>query len=45
MIFLDGFIGCVRVLNMGKKPRKRKNVDISQIPVYGDVQRNSCPVN
>ncbi|VDK44418.1 unnamed protein product [Anisakis simplex] len=41
----DSFIGCVRVINMGKKPRKRKNVDISQIAAFGDVQRNSCPVN
>ncbi|KAM3726093.1 Laminin-like protein [Dirofilaria immitis] len=41
----EGFLGCVRVLNMGKKPRKRKNIDFSQVPLFGDIMRNSCPVN
>ncbi|VBB28863.1 unnamed protein product [Acanthocheilonema viteae] len=41
----EGFLGCVRVLNMGKKPRKRKNVDLSQVSLFGDITRNSCPIN
>ncbi|VDK77336.1 unnamed protein product [Gongylonema pulchrum] len=41
----ESFVGCVRILNVGKKPRKRKNVDISQVPLVGDVTKNSCPVN
>ncbi|VDM17240.1 unnamed protein product, partial [Wuchereria bancrofti] len=41
----DGFLGCVRVLNMGKKPRKRKNIDLSQVSLFGDITENSCPVN
>ncbi|VDK75274.1 unnamed protein product [Litomosoides sigmodontis] len=41
----EGFLGCVRVLNMGKKPRKRKNIDLSQVSLFGDITKNSCPVN
>uniref|UniRef100_A0A915PQH1 Laminin subunit alpha n=1 Tax=Setaria digitata TaxID=48799 RepID=A0A915PQH1_9BILA len=41
----EGFVGCIRVLNMGKKPRKRKNIDLSQVSLFGDVTKNSCPVN
>uniref|UniRef100_A0A0R3RHL9 LAM_G_DOMAIN domain-containing protein n=1 Tax=Elaeophora elaphi TaxID=1147741 RepID=A0A0R3RHL9_9BILA len=41
----EGFLGCVRVLNMGKKPRKRKNIDLSQVSLFGDIAKNSCPVN
>lgn len=44
-LFLEGFLGCVRVLNVGKKPRKRKNVDLSQVSLFGDITKNSCPVN
>ncbi|VDM99456.1 unnamed protein product [Thelazia callipaeda] len=41
----EGFLGCVRVLNLGTKPRKRKNVDLTRVSLFGDVTRNSCPVN
>lgn len=43
--FLENFIGCVRVYNIGKKPRKKKNINIDTLPAYGDVIRNQCPVN
>ncbi|KAH7693505.1 laminin alpha, partial [Aphelenchoides avenae] len=43
---VDPYIGCVRVLSIGKKTRRRRrNVDLSSIELFGMTDRTSCPLN
>ncbi|KAK0397427.1 hypothetical protein QR680_002123 [Steinernema hermaphroditum] len=40
------FIGCVRILNISKMSRKRKNViNVAELSAFGDVNKKACPVN
>jgi len=41
---VDPYIGCVRILGIGKKQRKR-SVDLNEVVFFGAVDRNSCPLN
>jgi len=41
---VEPYIGCVRILNIGKKNRKRE-VDLSEMTLFGSVDRNFCPIN
>jgi len=42
--YSDGFHGCIRKLTMGKKPRRKKDLDVTQLEAHGDVNRESCPL-
>uniref|UniRef100_A0A915EQH0 Laminin G domain-containing protein n=1 Tax=Ditylenchus dipsaci TaxID=166011 RepID=A0A915EQH0_9BILA len=48
---VEPYIGCVRILSIGKKTRKRSSpptstsVDLSEMTLFGSVERNSCPLN
>uniref|UniRef100_A0A1I7XHB3 Laminin EGF-like domain-containing protein n=1 Tax=Heterorhabditis bacteriophora TaxID=37862 RepID=A0A1I7XHB3_HETBA len=45
----DGYVGCVRIINFGggkkEKERKKKQLDASKLDVYGNVNKQECPVN
>uniref|UniRef100_A0A915EU75 Uncharacterized protein n=1 Tax=Ditylenchus dipsaci TaxID=166011 RepID=A0A915EU75_9BILA len=48
---VEPYVGCVRILSIGKKTRKRSSpptstsVDLSEMTLFGSVKRNSCPLN
>ncbi|CAI4221509.1 unnamed protein product [Auanema sp. JU1783] len=43
------YIGCLRITNYGDKKtrviRRRKQIDVSKLEVFGDVSNKGCPVN
>ncbi|KAH7713933.1 laminin-like protein K08C7.3 precursor [Aphelenchoides avenae] len=43
---VDPYVGCMRVLSVGEKTRRRRrNVDLSSIELFGMTNRTSCPLN
>ncbi|TMS36985.1 hypothetical protein L596_004022 [Steinernema carpocapsae] len=46
LVTAEPFVGCVRILNIGKNTRHRKNaIKVSELSAFGDVNKKVCPVN
>uniref|UniRef100_A0A915JLW9 Laminin G domain-containing protein n=1 Tax=Romanomermis culicivorax TaxID=13658 RepID=A0A915JLW9_ROMCU len=41
----ENFRGCIRDVNIGRKPRRKKHLDVSQVNVHGNVLREGCPLH
>lgn len=46
ILITESFRGCIRGIIMGKKPRRKKDLDLKDVHVHGDVHYGPfCPVN
>lgn len=46
----EPFVGCVRIMNLGgnskkSKLRRKKQLDVSTLDIYGDVNKQECPLD
>lgn len=42
----DSYVGCMRILNASADPkRKRRDLDLSGMTLFGSLDRQSCPLN
>ncbi|KHJ77995.1 laminin G domain protein [Oesophagostomum dentatum] len=45
----EPFVGCVRIMNLGggkrDKNRMKKQLDVSKLDVFGDVNKQECPLD
>lgn len=42
---MEPFVGCIKNLQLGDKPRRKKSLKLEDIAVEGDVSKDGCPIN
>ena len=42
---MEPFVGCIKNLQFGDRPRRKKSVKLEDVTVEGDVSKSGCPIN